>query len=498
MHCKKPAERWREGPVIVSQERSPQRLPIRTKILFGCGQGVETAATFVANTFLLFYLTSVVGISPATAGTIIFLSLVIDAIADPLIGSWSDRSHSRWGKRLPFMVVGLPIICVASIALFATPLTGNTLPAISVALMLNVLLRVGTSLFALPYSALTAELTSDYDERSSVTVYRMIFGFVATVLTIVPAFGIIFVTKDAYASREAYMSLGALLCAAVLLLGLVCILGVRQTVLISPTEHLPPSSNSRSLFADVKDLCRNRSFLILFGSALYLLVIAGSMNALNLYAYNYFWKLPASLNQLPIFSAQAGLLAGIPLTVLLLKRLEKRDVVLLGVGLIAVSQTLSVLIAYGLLGPMPNAKATSVLTAASAIFGACNSFFFIGFQSMVADAVDEHELKFGQRCDGLYYSALVFSSKSAVGLGSLIAGIVLAVVGLDGKAVNKAAAISDTAESFLGLLWGAGHGLAFLLSVPLILAYRLNRSQHTDVLKELDEQRLKFSAGQYH
>ncbi|WP_416366243.1 MFS transporter [Sphingomonas aerolata] len=54
-----------------------------------------------------------------------------------MIGSWSDRSHSRWGKRLPFMVVGLPIICVASIALFATPLTGNTLPAISVALMLN-------------------------------------------------------------------------------------------------------------------------------------------------------------------------------------------------------------------------------------------------------------------------------------------------------------------------------------------------------------------------
>ncbi|MEG8055292.1 MFS transporter [Sphingomonas aerolata] len=261
-------------------------------------------------------------------------------------------------------------------------------------------------------------------------------------------------------------------------LGLVCILGVRQTVLTSPTEHLPPFSNSRSLFADVKDLCRNRSFLILFGSALYLLVIAGSMNALNLYAYNYFWKLPASLNQLPIFSTRAGLLAGIPLTVLLLKRLEKRDVVLLGVGLIAVSADTLGFDCVWVAWLDAECESNIGTDRRKRDIWRMQLVLFIGFQSVVADAVDEHELKFGQRCDGLYYSALVFSSKSAVGFGSLIAGIVLEVVGSEGKAVNKAAAISDTAESFSGSLWGAGHGLAFLLSVPLILAYRLNRSQH--------------------
>jgi GPH family glycoside/pentoside/hexuronide:cation symporter len=92
------------------------------------------------------------------AGTIIFLSLIVDAVADPLIGSWSDRSHSRWGRRLPFMVVAVPIICIASLALFSIPVSGETVGAIGLALFLNVLLRVGTSLYAIPYAALTAEL----------------------------------------------------------------------------------------------------------------------------------------------------------------------------------------------------------------------------------------------------------------------------------------------------------------------------------------------------
>lgn len=465
------------------------RLPIRTKLLFGCGQGVEVSATFVANTFLLFYLTSVAGISPAMAGAIIFVSLVVDAVADPLIGSWSDRSHSRWGRRLPFMVFGLPVICIASIALFGIAVPGDTMAAIAVALLLNVLLRVGTSLYALPYAALTAELTSDYDERSSVTVYRMIFGFIGTVLTIAPAFGLIFATKEAYASRDAYMQLGLLLSAVVLVMGLICILGVRRAVAASPVEHLAPAATSKSFAQDLRDLARNRSFLVLFMSALIALAVAGSMNALNLYAYSYFWKLPPALNQVPILGFQVGLLLGIPATALLLQRMEKRDVVILGICIIAFSQTASVLFAHEFLGPLPNPAATAVLVVASGLFGACNSLFFIGFQSMIADAVDEHETKFGQRCEGLYYSALIFSAKAGVGIGSLVAGFVLSMVGLKASAGAGAAQISEQSATFLGLLWGAGHGIAFLIVLPLILTYRLDRKRHGQLIRELDLRR---------
>jgi len=470
-----------------AQETVVDRLPVRTKLLFGLGQGVEVSATFVANTFLLFYLTSVAGVSPSVAGTIIFLSLIVDAVADPLIGSWSDRSQSRLGRRLPFMVAGLPVICVASIALFGIPVSGSTVSAVGLALLLNVLLRVGTSLYALPYSALTAELTSDYDERSSVTVYRMIFGFVGTVLTLAPAFGLIFKTKEAYQSRGSYLQLGLLLTAVVLVMGLSCILGVRRTVAASRAEHLTPSATSKSLGSDLLDLGRNRSFLILFSSALIVLIIGGSMNALNLYAYSYFWKLPASLNQLPIIGIQVGLLLGIPVTAVTLKRIEKRDMVVIGVIAVAVGQTASVAIAHLFLGPLPNIAATTVLVIASVSFGVCNSLFFIAFQSMIADAVDEHEVKFGQRCEGLYYSALIFAAKAATGIGSLIAGLMLATVHLKGGSNSMGAALPEGAATTLGLLWGAGHGLAFFVVLPIIFKYGLNRTRHQQLIAQLSK-----------
>ncbi len=461
------------------------RLPIRTKLLFGLGQGVEVSATFVANTFLLFYLTSVAGITPALAGTIIFLSLVVDAIADPLIGSWSDRSKSRWGRRLPFMVVGLPVICAASIALFAFPLAGGTFLAAALALLLNVSLRVGTSLYALPYAALTAELTSDYDERSSVTVYRMIFGFIATFVTVGPAFGIIFATKESYADRAAYVQLGLLLSAVVLAMGVICMLGIRRAVAASAAEDLTPVATAKSLVADLGDLLRNKSFVMLFLSSLIALVIAGSMNSLNLYAYSYFWKLPAKLNQVPILGFQVGLLIGIPATAMMLKRFEKRDVVIGGILVIAVSQAAAVLLAYGLLGPMPNPAATTVLAISSTIFGACNSLFFIAFSSMIADAVDEHEVMFGQRCEGLYFSALVFAAKAATGIGSLLAGLVLTTVGLKATAA-AGAQIPAGSGTTLGLLWGAGHGFAFLLVLPFISRTRITRARHQELLQSLE------------
>ena len=108
---------------------------------------------------------------------------------------------------------------------------------------------------------------------------------------------------------------------------------------------------------------------------------------------------------------------------------------------------------------------------------------------MIADAVDEHEAKFGQRCEGLYFSALILSAKAATGIGSLVAGIVLATVGLKGTAGAAGAQIPEQSATLLGLLWGAGHGAAFLIVVPLILAYRLNRRRHHQLISDLNIQR---------
>jgi GPH family glycoside/pentoside/hexuronide:cation symporter len=460
-----------------------RRFSVLQRLVIGSGQSVETAVAFAAATFLLYYLTNVCGIDPAIAGTILFVSLCVDAVADPLIGSWSDHFRSRWGRRLPFMVVALPIVCLATFALFSIPTGLGGAATITVALIANIVLRVATSLYALPYAAMTAELTTDYGERSIIAAFRALFSFVAAVACAVPAFNYVLNSPQKMTSPGAYMELGMLVAAVVFATGAICLLGTRsmpRSHAAAVADHAPRGA----IVKDVKELFRNHSFVVLFLACLLCLVIAGSLQALNLYAYQYYWRLTTSQTQQAVLVLQAGFLLGIPLAVLLLRVVEKRTAMAIGFVTVAVAQGVFPLLAK--VPPFTALSPIAVVSCMSLMFGFCSSLLFITMQSMVADAVDEHEYRFGTRCEGLYYSSLIFATKAANGLGSLLAGLVLSVAGLKGiQAAGGATALSPEGTALLGMLWGPGHGLLFLLVVPILLRYRIDRREHSRIIAEL-------------
>jgi GPH family glycoside/pentoside/hexuronide:cation symporter len=459
-----------------------RRFSVLQRLVIGSGQSVETAVAFAAATFLLYYLTNVCGIDPAIAGTILFVSLCVDAVADPLIGSWSDHFRSRWGRRLPFMLVALPIVCLATFALFSIPTGWGGAATITVALIANIVLRVSTSLYALPYAAMTAELTTDYGERSIIAAFRALFSFVAAVACAVPAFNYVLNSPQKMTSPGAYMELGMLVAAVVFATGAICLLGTRSM----PRSHAAAAEHAPrgAIVKDVKELFRNHSFVVLFLACLLCLVIAGSLQALNLYAYQYYWRLTTSQTQQAVLVLQAGFLLGIPLAVLLLRVVEKRTAMAIGFVTVAVAQGVFPLLAK--VPPFTALSPIAVVSCMSLMFGFCSSLLFITMQSMVADAVDEHEYRFGTRCEGLYYSSLIFATKAANGLGSLLAGVVLSVAGLKGiQAAGGAAALSPEGTALLGMLWGPGHGLLFLLVVPILLRYRIDRREHSRIIAVL-------------
>jgi GPH family glycoside/pentoside/hexuronide:cation symporter len=181
---------------------------------------------------------------------------------------------------------------------------------------------------------------------------------------------------------------------------------------------------------------------------------------------------------------QAGFLLGIPLAVLLLRVVEKRTAMAIGFVTVAVAQGVFPLLAK--VPPFTALSPIAVVSCMSLMFGFCSSLLFITMQSMVADAVDEHEYRFGTRCEGLYYSSLIFATKAANGLGSLLAGLVLSVAGLKGiQAAGAATALSAEGTALLGMLWGPGHGLLFLLVVPILLRYRIDRREHSRIIAVL-------------
>ncbi|WP_371765603.1 MFS transporter [Massilia sp.] len=461
-----------------------RRLSIGQKLLFGSGQVVEASITFVAATFLLYYLTNVCGLDPAVAGMVLFVSLVVDAIADPLIGSASDRLKSRWGRRLPFMIAALPILTVAGCALFMIPTGYGSKVTLACALAANIVLRLGTSCYALPYSSLTAELTSDYNERSSIAAYRALFNFVGAVACVMPAFQLIFNAPGQMSSAPAYAKLGLLLAGVVLVAGLICVAGIWKIAAPRTMHEVEIAAQHKSVASDVRDLLRNRSFVLLFVIVLVFLIASGSLQALNLYVYKYYWHLAPDQTQSSVLALQIGGLIGIPIAALMLKKMEKRTVMIIGILIVILAQGLPwPLREAGLLVGVPH---ITVVCSMSAGFGLSSAMLFICAQSMLADAIDEHEHLFGTRCEGLYYSSVVFASKAAVGIGSLLAGVMLAAVGLKGaENAITSPQLSESSAQILAMLWGPGHALLFLIVIPLLMGYRIDRKEHNRIIAAL-------------
>jgi GPH family glycoside/pentoside/hexuronide:cation symporter len=144
-------------------------------------------------------------------------------------------------------------------------------------------------------------------------------------------------------------------------------------------------------------------------------------------------------------------------------------------------------------------SAVLLLSVSGVVFGVGVSFALIGFQSMMADAADEHEHLFGARREGLYFAGISLAAKASSGIGALIAGVVLDLIGfphgLDAQGLAKVVSISPTAVNSLGIAYGPGAAVVTGIGMIILLAYRRGRSDHEDVRASLDRRREEAGAS---
>lgn len=469
------------------ESRKLAQIGVPMKLLYGSGQGVDAVVQAVINTFLLFYLTAVCGMSGGAAGSIFLVSLVVDGLLDPYIGRLSDNWRSSWGRRLPFMLLALPPMMVAAGLIFNLPSNGPGAFLYIYVLLLNIVLRVGLSIFALPHSALTAELTGDYSERSVLSSFRALFIVLGTAAALLPAFAFLFAAEGALQSKPPYQWLGLLTACLIGGFGLTCVLGIFRKARSLPVPD--KASEETGFFADLLQLFRNPSFVPMFLGAVLVLVGQGATTAINLHAYRYFWKLPAAYMQLPLLILPVGMLLGTLAAGLLLARIEKRDGV---IGAVAVLGTYQILITLlGVAGVVQPGSVVAIALVASngLLFGACGALCFVCFYSMIADAVDEHDYLFGARREALYAAALMIGAKAATGIGAFLSGLGLQLVGFTAPTEGSMATIPANTATAVGLLWGLGGALLVLAAIPFLHRYRIDRARHSEVLASLAERR---------
>ena len=453
--------------------------------LYSAGDIVDGVVSNAIAAFAFFYMNVALGLSGAIAGGLLAISIVVDSVADPLIGYLSDNTHSRWGRRHPFMLASALPTALGLGLFFSIPaqLSGPALFGYVLAVLLTV--RIAMSGFTLPYGALGAELSNNYRERSTIVAYRTALNNAGYCVVIVLGYWTYLRGPNVY-DRANYAPFGWI-CGGVALAGaLISTLATQHMRARLQQIRKGAAASLRRFAFELVDVFRNRSFLVLFVCILLFWAAQGVIFVLALHTSKYFWKLPAEvIGSLP-FVTLAGGIAGIPIGGLILQRVEKRQVSIWGLVVMCVLQAMAApLRIWGLL-PEAGLPLWLILGVFTGVGGAAGTCVAIAFISMMADAADEHELLFGSRREGLYFAGLTFSSKAAIGIGSAIAGVSLDLIGFphDASKLQAGQLAPDVARN-LGLISGPIAGLIALISAIVLIGYRLDATRHAEIQAEL-------------
>jgi GPH family glycoside/pentoside/hexuronide:cation symporter len=478
------------GAAKTASELRRTKLSIPLVSAYGAGTLVDSVMSGALGLYLFYYVTQVCGLANSLAGLSIFLGLLIDSMVDPIVGSLSDNTHSRLGRRHPFMFAAALPLAVLLGVIFSIPTGLHGWGLFAFVTIVAIALRICHSCFNLPYVALGAELSDDYDERTTVVGARFLVGPIGTTAIVLLGTGF-FLFGPKIGQRASYLPLGWTLGAITLVGAMIATFGTLPAIKRLRQVKVRSGNAIARTWTDVVEIFRNRSFVSLFACLILIFTAAGVASVLGLHALKFFWNVPPALIPIVQLAAVPGLFIGAVVSLILVPKFEKRTVVIVGLVLFAGLQAwLPLLRNAGLLPSGPLLYGLLMLNAATVTF--VTTGVSVAFQSAMADAADEHEHLFGTRREGLYFAGLNFSAKAAVGLGSLIAGIGLDLIHFPTAIASQpgaAARIDPGVIRNLGLLFGPGPAVITAIAVFIFIGYRLTKAQHATIQTDLNARR---------
>lgn len=425
--------------------------------------------------FVLFYYKQVLGLSGTLTGLAIAISVIWDAISDPLVGAWSDNLRSRWGRRHPLMILSVIPMALGFITLFSPPDSAMASQTSLFIWLLGsvILLRTALTFFMIPYLALGAEITTDYHERTRLASTRTSLAWFMGVAAAASAMYLIFSSESGVDGRfvvDNYHLYGWLNALGVLLFSFICLTGTWHYI---PTLIRNTAAKRENLFANILQTFRNRNFRDIVFLETALGGMGGITSALLMVTFTYFWSLD---------TLQISLLFGGPpiLAVLLVttfsryfhQRMEKQQLLRWSCGLGALNMLW--LTPLKLLGWLPEDAGFvfALVFLNYALFVTMSILRTISSHALLADIADEHELATGHRQEGVMFAAAFFAAKFITGFGYLVAGPFLDLIGLEAGTLPGEAPPSV----ILGLGIIMGPALTLLMLIPFAISLKLNVS----------------------
>ncbi len=366
------------------------------------------------------------------------------------------------------------------------------------------LTRTAMTVFHIPHIAMGAELSEDYDERSSIVGYRTFFANIGGLSVFVLGFGLFFAPSPEFENGQlnpaAYPRFAALVAVIVTLSVIWTAWSTRRVIPFLPE---PPAGSKTSLWNVVPRMIQDaysalscESFRWLFLGVLILFIIIGVDAALGVHMYTFFWEFDRVDIMVLTPAFAIGALLGIVISPRMLRRFGKKAMLQFGLLAWATLQALPVLLRLaGWLPENGDDLLVPILFAMRVVQGICTVQSNIAYGSMMADCIDEHELEAGKRQEGIFFAASSFTTKAPVGIGNIIAGFGLELIDWPiGPEIRTAADVAPETLVHLGILVGPGVAACALLCFWCYSYYKLTRERHAEILVELRGRREAQSA----
>ncbi len=463
---------------------------ILTKALYGSGTVAFGVKDQGFNALLMLYYNQVIGLPAEWVGAAIMIAMVVDALVDPALGQISDDCRTPWGRRHPFMYAAALPIAISYLFLWSPPADWSAEAQFYYLVATAIVVRISISLYEIPSTALLAEFTTDYDERTALVAWRYFFGVLGGLVMTILAFQYFFKPTAEYPVGQlnpAGYTLYAWVAAGVMFVSvLVSSLGTHRRI-ASLTQ--PPPARRRRLGETMRGMIAvltHRSYVPVLLFALFSSVSSGLYLALSVYFFTYFWGLGADQIALVTLTAIGGVFLAFFIALPLSARYGKRPAAMTMFSLSLVVNTTP--LALRMLGLFPengDPALLPLLMAQQALVVMCAISASILAVSMIADVTEQIQIGTGERSEGLLFSVATMVNKAISGMGVFLSGLLLGAVGFPDAAVPGA-----VPTPVLNALAGG----YMIVAVPLIAIsilclafYPITRSDHLEAVRRLGE-----------
>ncbi|MCI9597078.1 MAG: MFS transporter [Firmicutes bacterium] len=463
----------------MSGENNAKKLSFKTKIGYAIGQMTDSTGYNVYYFFFLYFLTDFAGIPAGIAGTISLIAIMWDAVTDPIVGNISDNLKSPYGRRRPLMI-GATIPYAICVFLLFNNVSFGTNVKFAYFVVLAILFWSCYKTYVIPFFALGAELTDDFNERTTLRSWASVFLQLAVMLaSAAPPMILEMAGKAGLQGARGWNAVGVSFGLIILISSFICWACTRGGEIIDRNQEEKKQVKAQekaNLFKNFLQILKLKPALLLAISVFLWNITTVFMSSGAVYALTGLLRASAG-QQSTAFVVQCVMgIVWLPLINMLANRIDKKFIYWAGMGISAVIMLCFTFIGFG---------SFPIWLVYVSIFAFGNSVFWTVYYSMMYDISELDEFKTGNRREGIISALMSFFQKLGAALATWVMGLLLSTGGYDGSAAVQ----SESALNMIHYIVTAIPAVIGILAALLALAYPITAKRFDALMAALKAKR---------